>query len=157
MNTTIYINVGRQEEMGTVSKNFSYHEFEDSDIAKRYHINNTITSFEVRDSIKALVENILQPLRDAWGEPLIINSGYRSKELNEHPLIEGSSTSQHCLGEAADVRCDDPLSLARLVIGLGLDFDQMGLYPTFVHLSFTERRKNRNQIFYSPKYQGEKV
>lgn len=141
--------------MGTISKNFSYKEFEESADAEKNHIINVITSFEVRDNIKALVENILQPLRDEWGAPLVINSGYRCPELNK--LVKGASTSQHVKGQAADVACDTPLKLARLVKKLKLDFDQMGLYPTFVHLSYSKNRKNRGQIFYSKDYKGQRV
>ena len=50
--------------MGTISKNFNYHEFEASETAHALRIDNTIRSFEVRDAIKALVDNVLQPLRD---------------------------------------------------------------------------------------------
>ena len=69
--------------MGTVSKNFDYKEFEKSETAARLHINNVITTSLVRDNVKALVDNVLQPLRDAWGKPLHINSGYRCMRLNE--------------------------------------------------------------------------
>ena len=140
--------------MGTVSKNFDYKEFEKSDTAARLHINNVITTSLVRDNVKALVDNVLQPLRDAWGKPLHINSGYRSMKLNE--AVGGVPTSQHIMGQAADVRCSDPLALARLVKKLGLEFDQMILYPTFVHLSYHEGR-NRNKILYNKRYKGEKV
>lgn len=141
--------------MGTISRHFSYKEFEKSDVASRHHINNTITDWEVRDNIVALVENILQPLRDAWGQPLFINSGYRCPELNAK--VGGVATSQHTKGQAADVGCSDPLALARLAKKMDLDYDQMIVYPTFVHFSYTEDRKNRNQILYSSKYKGEKV
>ena len=137
-----------------ISENFRFSEFTKSDVAERNHITNAITSWLVRDNIIALVENILQPLRDAWEEPLVINSGYRCLELNKK--IGGVSTSQHVLGQAADVECSDPLALARLVKKLELPFDQMGLYPTFVHLSHSEDR-NRGQIFYSKEYKGEKI
>lgn len=140
--------------MGTVSKNFDYKEFEKSDTAARLHINNVITTSLVRDNVKALVDNVLQPLRDAWGKPLHINSGYRCMKLNE--AVGGVPTSQHIMGQAADVRCSDPLALARLVKKLGLEFDQMILYPTFVHLSYHEGR-NRNKILYNKRYKGEKV
>lgn len=138
-----------------ISKNFTFEEFTKSDTATRYRINNAITDWEVRDNIIALVENLLQPLRDAWGNPLFINSGYRSKELNAK--VGGVATSQHCKGQAADVGCSDPLALARLVKKLGLTYDQMGVYPTFVHLSYKDEGENRMQIFYSSKYKGEKV
>ena len=69
--------------MGTISKDFSYREFEVSEVADQKHICNVIVSFDVRDSIKALVDEVLQPLRDAWGKPLAVNSGFRCRELNE--------------------------------------------------------------------------
>lgn len=143
--------------MGTISKNFSFSEFEKSDIARIYHVNNVITSWEVRDNIVALVENLLQPLRDAWGQPLFINSGYRSPELNSHPMVGGSKTSQHVKGQAADIGCSDPLALARLVKKMGLQYDQMILYATFLHLSYRDDGENRMQILYNKKYKGEKV
>lgn len=141
--------------MGSVSKNFSYSEFTKSDTAARKHIQNEITTFEVRDNIKALVDNLLQPLRDAWDAPLFINSGYRCPELNE--AVGGVPTSQHVLGMAADVGCSNPYELAKLVKKLRLPFDQMGLYPTFVHLSYRDDGENRGQIFYSKNYKGKRL
>ena len=137
-----------------ISRNFSWGEFTKSDIASRYHITNAITSWEVRDNIIALIENVLQPLRDAWEKPLFINSGYRCLELNKK--VGGVPTSQHVLGQAADVGCSDPLALARLAKKMRLPYDQMGVYPTFVHFSYSEDR-SRGQIFYSKDYKGEKV
>ena len=55
--------------MGTISKNFSYREFEESATAKAQGITNVISSFEVRDAIRELTNTVLQPLRDAWGLP----------------------------------------------------------------------------------------
>ena len=141
-------------EDAKISKNFTWKEFTKSDVATRYHITNAITSWLIRDNIIALVENVLQPLRDAWGQPLFINSGYRCLELNSK--VGGVPTSQHVLGQAADVGCSDPLALARLAKDMELPFDQMGVYATFVHFSYSEDR-NRNQIFYSKDYKGEKV
>lgn len=140
--------------MGTLSKNFDWKEFEKSDTASRLHIVNVINDWEVRDNIKALVEDVLQPLRDKWGGPLFINSGYRSKELNE--AVGGVETSQHRRGQAADVGVTDPLALARLVKRMKLDFDQMGLYPSFVHLSYKANGENRGQIFYAKNWKGPK-
>lgn len=141
--------------MGTISKDFSYKEFEVSAKADEKHICNVIVSFDVRDSIKALVETVLQPLRDAWGKPLHINSGFRCKELND--LVGGVPTSQHVLGEASDVACDNPVELARLAVKLKLPFDQMILYPTFVHFSHKLKGEQRGQILYNKSYKGEKV
>lgn len=141
--------------MGTISKDFSYREFERSEVADAKHICNVITSFEVRDSILALAENVLQPLRDAWGKPLKVNSGYRCKALNA--AVGGVLTSQHMKGEAADIAAGDPVKLARLAVKLGLPFDQMILYPTFVHFSHKLNGEQRGQICYNWRYKGEKV
>lgn len=141
--------------MGTISKDFSYREFERSEVADAKHICNVITSFEVRDSILALTENVLQPLRDAWGKPLKVNSGYRCKALNA--AVGGVPTSQHVKGEAADIAAGDPVKLARLAVKLRLPFDQMILYPTFVHFSHRLNGEQRGQICYNWRYEGEKV
>lgn len=141
--------------MGTISKDFSYREFERSEVADAKHICNVITSFEVRDSILALTENVLQPLRDAWGKPLKVNSGYRCKALNA--AVGGAPTSQHVKGEAADIAAGDPVKLARLAVKLRLPFDQMILYPTFVHFSHRLNGEQRGQICYNWRYEGEKV
>ena len=145
--------------MGTISRNFSYHEFEHSDIAKEERITNVITSTLVRDSIKCLVDNLLQPLRDAIKKPLKISSGYRCLQLNSHHRIGGSPTSQHVLGEAADVWCATmtPYELACKVVELRLEYDQLILYPGFIHLSFSTRKGNRMQILYNKSYKGQKI
>lgn len=141
--------------MGTISKNFSYKEFENSDTAKRRGIQNAITTFEVRDSVKALVLNVLQPLRDAWGKALVVNSGFRSSALNE--AVGGVPTSQHCKGEAADISCDEPLELARLAVAMDLPFDQLIVYPTFVHFSHKLNGEQRGKVLYNKSYKGERL
>lgn len=135
-----------------ISKNFRYSEFTKSDTATRLHIINEITTWEVRDNIKALVEDVLQPLRDAWGGPLFINSGYRCLDLNK--AVGGVPTSQHVLGQAADVGCTDPYALAKLVKRMKLDVDQCILYPDFLHLSYRKDGCNRGQILYNNRYKG---
>lgn len=141
--------------MGTISKDFSYSEFEQSEKAEELGIVNVIPTARVRDSIDALVFNVLQPLRTAWGAELVINSGYRCPELNE--AVDGELTSQHLKGEAADVRCFNPIKLARLAVKLGLPFDQMGLYNTFVHFSHKLGGPQRGEIFYNKNYEGERL
>ena len=138
--------------MGTLSKNFDWKEFEKSDTATRLHINNAITDWDVRDNIKALVEEVLQPLRDSWGGPLFINSGYRCPELNK--AVGGAENSMHRYGQAADVACTDPYSLAKLIKRMRLDVDQVIVYPSFVHISYKREGGNRGQFLYSDKYKG---
>ena len=142
--------------MGTISKNFSYHEFEQSDTARQYRIMNIISTPEVRDAVKALVQNVLQPLRDKVGRPLNISSGYRNAELNAK--VGGAATSQHCKGEAADVWCPTltPYDLARAVIEKGIPYDQMILYPSFIHLSYKKDGEQRMQILYNASYKGKR-
>ena len=137
-----------------LSKNFTWKEFEKSDTASRLHIVNVINDWDVRDNIKALVENVLQPLRDAWGGPIFINSGYRSKELNE--AVGGVETSQHCKGQAADCGVTDPYALAKLVLRMKLPFDQLIVYPDFLHISYKDDGENRGQLLYNKRYKGPK-
>ena len=138
-----------------ISRHFSFEEFTKSDTANRYHINNAITDWDVRDNIVALVENVLEPLREAWGGPLFINSGYRCKELNEK--VGGVETSQHRKGQAADVGCTDPYALAKLVQRMGLVYDQCILYPSFLHLSYKKDGENRMQLLYAKTWKGPKL
>lgn len=141
--------------MGTISENFSFSEFERSDTAKKRGIINVISTAKVRDSIVELVNTVLQPLRTAVGVPMPVNSGYRCPELNA--AVGGVPTSQHMKGEAADIATSAPLLLARKAVELGLPFDQMGLYPTFVHFSHKLGGPQRGQIFYSKNYKGERL
>lgn len=141
--------------MGNISTNFSYREFERSSVADHNGIINVIISTEVRNSVKALVEDVLQPLRDAWREPLTVNSGYRCPELND--LVGGEKTSQHLKGEAADIGTTFPVELARLAKRLRLPYDQVIIYPTFVHISHKLHGRQRREMFYSRTWKGEKV
>lgn len=141
--------------MGTISKDFSFSEFERSETAEKKGIINIVNTVQVRDSIKALVDEVLQPLRNAWGKPLAINSGYRCPELNR--AVGGVATSQHVKGEAADVACDDPLALAQMAYDLALPYDQVIVYPTFVHFSHSLNGSQRRQLLYDKSYKGAKV
>ena len=141
--------------MGTISKNFSYREFEESETAKARGILNVITSFEVRDAVRELVLTVLQPLRDAWGEPLHVNSGYRCPKLNA--AVGGAAASQHVKGEAADIKAPNPIKLAQLAYDLDLPYDQMIIYPTFVHFSHKKGGPQRHQLLYNKSYKGRRV
>lgn len=86
---------------------------------------------------------------------LKVNSGHRCKKLND--LVRGSANSQHMKGQAADIASDAPIHLAWLVIERGFEFDQMILYPNFIHLSYTLERPNRKKILYNANYHGPKL
>jgi zinc D-Ala-D-Ala carboxypeptidase len=99
-------------------------------------------------NLQALVDNVLQPLRDLYGKPIRINSGFRSLEVNKK--IKGALKSQHMRGEAADISCENNALLFRLIRDT-FDFDQLlwekgnDIQPAWVHVSFS-RTKNRKQI-----------
>ena len=128
-----------------ISNNFKLEEFTRSDIAKKYGISNDITQ-SAKMNIIYLVKNLLQPLREMYGKPIHINSGFRCPELNFHEKMNGSKNSQHMTGEAADIRPDNPkdLSLLTDMILKYFEFDQIKVYPTFIHISL-RRQNNRYQ------------
>ncbi|MBQ7689598.1 MAG: peptidase M15 [Muribaculaceae bacterium] len=118
--------------------------------ARRMNIDNT-PSAEVVQNLIMLVENILDPLREAWGTPIVINSGYRCLRLNK--VVGGVTGSQHLLGQAADIRTvgDNPADNRRLLdllVSLKLPFDQLiNEYPDrdgnpdWIHVSYSSRHR----------------
>ena len=85
-----------------LSKNFSLEELIRSDTAERLGIDNIPKDEKVIENLRNLCFEVLQPLRDYVGAPVVINSGYRCPKLNE--AVGGVKTSQHCSGEACDIR-----------------------------------------------------
>lgn len=75
-----------------------------SNTADRLGINNRCRQEHVT-ALTALVDNVLDPLREWYGKPITVNSGYRCPELNV--AVKGSKTSQHMKGEAADIDTGD--------------------------------------------------
>lgn len=108
--------------------------------------------------MRALVRSVLQPLRDTWGAPLHVNSGYRRPEVNA--AVGGRPTSQHLKGEAADIAAEDPYtlaSLARSTPEIWNEVDQMILYPNFVHFSHSLHGAQRHQLLYDETYRGRRL
>ena len=62
--------------------------------------------------LHVLVEQLLDPIREAWGEPIVVSSGYRCKELNT--LVGGVKNSHHLLGCAADLIAGNKVDHRRL-------------------------------------------
>ena len=109
----------------TNMKYFKIREFTKSDVAKRNNINNSPSKREEQNII-LLVDNILDPLREVYGKPIIVTSGFRCKRLNN--IVGGSKKSQHCNGEAADIRSlsdsrEENKKLFDLILELDLPFD----------------------------------
>ena len=137
-----------------ISKNFRLKEFTASEKAKKLGIDNTKVPDFAKNNIKELVYQILQPLRDATGKPIIINSGYRCLKLNS--AVGGVPTSQHVYGQAVDIQVKGmtPYEVAKVVMELYLPFDQMILYNNFIHISIGTR--DRRQLLYNKNYNGTK-
>ena len=81
-------------------KYFSITELTASATAQREGIDNTPTE-SAYHLLLVLVEKLLDPIREAWGEPIVVSSGYRCPELNT--LVGGAKNSHHLLGCAADI------------------------------------------------------
>ena len=101
-----------------------------------------------RENIEALVEQVLDPVRRAYGKALRVTSGYRCPRHNAS--VGGVPQSQHVSGQAADIspveQQDGALErLAKTVVANG-KWDQMILYPTFIHVSWRRGGINRRQI-----------
>lgn len=98
---------------------------------------NNIPSWDDIQRLTLLCRWILDPVREKYGKPIVVTSGFRSPFLNR--LVGGVSTSQHMQGLAADLRCDDPKVLFDLIAESDLPFDQLIYYQKkkFVHVSYS--------------------
>ena len=131
-----------------LSKNFSRAEIEHSNTAKRLGISNEMSEKHL-ESMQRLIDNLIQPMRDAIG-PIRISSGYRSPKLNK--AIGGSSRSQHSKGEALDLQFWEKGKMNNRVIydwvlESGVEFDQMinEFDFSWIHISL-KSRENRSQV-----------
>ncbi len=129
-------------------KYFTLKEMTKSDTAIRRRISN-VPNEQEKQNIYQLVEKILDPLREAYGKPIIVSSGFRCEKLNT--AVGGSKTSQHKTGQAADIRSledtrEENKKLFDLIKKLNLPFDQLiNEYDyDWVHVSYSDR--NRKQI-----------
>ena len=135
-----------------ISKNFTLDELTASETAKKRRIINAPGVDEVCN-LCALVHHVLQPLRDAMGEPIKIGSGYRCPQLNR--AVGGVSNSQHMKGEAADLCIDGDIQKGKRWfewIKTHCDFDQL-IWETnpktgnyWVHVSFHADGNNHKKV-----------
>ena len=132
-------------------KYFSYSEFFKSDAAEKHQVKNIPDDAQlsqVLGNIKALVINVLDPLRAKIDRSIIITSGYRCQRVNE--LVGGSETSQHLSGKAADIYVKgytpQQMEVVYRIIQMFYDFDQLIFYPSknIIHISWNGD-KNRQE------------
>lgn len=134
-----------------LGKYFTLEEMIKSQTALRRGIDN-IPSDDELECLFELVKNVLDPIREHFGKPVTVNSGYRGKKLNK--AIKGSKNSQHCKGQAADIEIIG-ISNYELACWIrdNMEFDQLILEfhnrkvpdSGWVHVSWVSPKKNRKQ------------
>ena len=141
-----------------LSQNFSLEELIASTTAKSKGIDNTPTP-EVKANLERLCKEVLQPIRDKYGRAITITSGYRCPKLNS--LIGGVKTSQHVLGQAADIKCTgttkavlfnvikDMIKKGELTVGQLIWEYGTKKEPNWIHVSLPYTKKNQILYLYS--------
>ena len=151
-----------------LSKNLSLREVTKSRTAVRLGIDNTPDDWTI-ENLRAIAENIFQPLRNAFGTPIYVSSGYRSEDLNA--AIGGSKRSQHIQGRALDLDADvfggcSNGEIFRFILN-NLTFDQLIWEfgdqdnPDWLHVSYVRDglnrgrclkacRDDRGKVYYEP-------
>jgi len=146
--------------MTKISKHISYKEATRSITALRLGIDNTPFEYEL-GNMKAIAENIFEPLRKWVGGAIKVTSFFRSEKLNK--AIGGSATSQHCQGRAIDI--DDVYGYKTNAemfhyIKDNLDFDQIiwefgtDDNPDWIHVSYVSNERNRGRVLKAIKENG---
>ena len=139
-----------------LGKYFTLAELTQSATAKAKGIDNTPSPAEIA-RLRDLVENTLDPLREALGKPIIVSNGFRNPTVNR--LVGGVPTSQHQSGEAVDFTVPGmtPAAVIRVLIRMGIPFDQViDEYGSWVHLSYRKERLRYEALEYR-KVQGRTV
>lgn len=130
-----------------MGKYFTIDELCKSDTAKKKGINNTPTA-EIKQKLEVLIDELLDPVREAWGKPIRVNSGYRCAKLNK--AVGGVANSQHMKGEAADLNAGSVALNKQLfeLIRTRYEYDQLidEANYAWVHVSYV--RKNRKQVLH---------
>lgn len=141
-------------------KYFTLEEMTKSPTAVRLGISNK-PSADIVAALERLVLNVLDPLREAWGAPIVVTSGYRSPRLNS--AVGGARGSQHTYGQAADIRTmgdrpEDNRRLRDLLISLNLPFDQLidEYGCDWLHVSY-RASGNRGQVLSAKRVKGKTV
>ena len=118
-----------------LSKHFTLEEFCHSQTASRLGIDNTPNDSQIQSMVD-LCNNVLEVVRVHFDKPVVIDSGFRCPQLNV-AIPNSSTTSQHCIGEAADIIIPGVQLIDVFnYIKDNLDFDQVIFELTWVHVSF---------------------
>lgn len=126
-------------------KYFTIKELCKSTTAERLGIDNSPNS-EIVSNLEKLIDNILDPLRERFGKPIYVNSGYRCPALNK--AVNGSKTSHHVKGLAADITGKSIAKnkiLFNLIKELDLPYDQLidEKNYSWVHVSYSDNPRKQ--------------
>lgn len=132
-----------------MAKYFTLGELCKSDTAREKGIANTPTDIATIDRVIRLMD-CLDRVRELWGKPIGVNSGYRSSELNR--AVGGAKNSQHLRGEAADITTgskENNRKLFDLIATSDIEFDQLIDESNYrwLHISFC-KGDNRKQVLH---------
>lgn len=137
-----------------MAKYFTLSELTASSTAVQKGIDNTAPP-DIKVKLTTLMNNCLDPIRELWGRPITVNSGFRCPTLNK--AVGGAPTSQHMKGEAADITAGSPeknKELFDMIVASGIEFDQLiaeghkqGVPYKWLHVSY-KGSGNRKQILY---------
>lgn len=129
-------------------KYFTIQELTASQTAKAKGIDNKPTP-GIQQNLETLINKVLNPVREAWGEPLRVNSGYRSPELNK--AVKGAKNSHHMLGMAADITAGSKAKnkkLFTLIQEINIPFTQLidEKNFTWIHISYDPNHIKRQVL-----------
>jgi len=145
-----------------LSENFTLLELVKSDAALRLGLDNT-PSQGVINNLRELAINVLQPIREHYGTPVKVSSGFRSNAVNA--AVGGAKTSDHCQGFAVDIEVPGTsnFDLATWILSnlkftqVILEFYTMGQPNSgWVHVSY-DPKSLRNQALTAMKKEGKTI
>lgn len=144
----------QRKSTGNITKNFKYSELNHSGYATTHGIRNVATGMEAQNQVWLAI--VLQIIRDEFGVPMTVTSGYRSSLVNQK--VGGSKTSAHVSGSAADVVFSDiasnvtsqrkrAIQIGNFLDEVGIVYDQLIYYKSWIHIGMNFSKVGRKQIF----------
>lgn len=142
------------DKPGYITQHFKYSELNHSGYAASNGMRNVAEGYAKQNQEWLAI--VLEIVRHHFNVPITITSGFRSAEVNE--AVGGSSTSAHMLGSAADIVFEDvvkndaaqrqrALEVAQYLDQIGILYDQIIWYPSWIHIGMRFRGKPRKQKF----------
>ena len=133
-----------------MAKYFTIGELCRSATAHAKGIENTPGDNVIIERLNSLMSECLDKVRELWGKPIGVNSGYRSPELNR--AVGGAKNSQHLRGEACDITVggkENNRKLFDMICASGIEFDQLIDESNYkwLHISYRQT-DNRNQVLH---------